>query len=77
MFENFNILGVDMTGYPDYLHYELGDQRVVQSWWTFRMERKSDKKVIALPVFFIHNFNEKGKITNEIIYYGEKLLQGK
>jgi hypothetical protein len=77
MFEKFDIVGIDVTGYPDYLHYEMGDQRVVQSWWTFRMERKADKKIISVPVFFIHNFNDKGKITSEIIYYGEKLLDAK
>lgn len=77
MFDQFDIVSIDVTGYPDYLHYELGDQRVVQSWWTFRLLRKSDKKIIAVPVFFIHNFNDKGKITNEIVYYGEKLLEAK
>lgn len=77
MLNAFDILGIEVTGYPDYLHYELGDQRVVQSWWTFHLQRKSDKKKIDLPVFIIDNFNEKGKITSELIYYGEKLLEAK
>jgi uncharacterized protein YkuJ len=77
MFDNFELLSIDVTGYPDYLHYELGNQDVVQSWWTYRLERKSDKKKIALPVFLIHNFDDKGKITAEIVYYGEKLLEAK
>ncbi len=77
LLDNFNLLGIDITGYPDYLHYELDNQDIVQSWWNFRLERKSDKKKITLSVFLIHNFDNKGKITNEIIYYGEKLLEAK
>jgi ketosteroid isomerase-like protein len=74
-FEKFEVNSIDVTGYPDYLHYELGDARVVQSWWNFRLTRKSDKKKITLPVFFIDNFDDKGKITSEIIYYSEKMLE--
>ena len=77
MLEAFNILRIEITGYPDYLHYELGDQRVVQSWWTFHLQRKSDKKNIDVPVFIIDNFNDKGKITSELVYYSEKLLEAK
>ena len=75
--EKFEINSIDVSGYPDYLHYEMGDARVVQSWWTFRLTRKSDKKKIALPIFFIDNFNDKGKITSEIAYYSEKVLEAK
>jgi hypothetical protein len=57
------------------LHYEMGDARVVQSWWNFRLTRKSDKKKIVLPIFFIDNFDDKGKIISEIAYYSEKLLE--
>jgi hypothetical protein len=77
LFESFNLVSIDVTGYPDYLHYELGDQRIVQSWWNFTLERKADKKKIVLPMFLIDNFNDKGKITSEIMYYGEKLLEAK
>lgn len=75
MFEMFDITSIDITGYPDYLNYELGNAKVVQSWWNFRMIRKSDKKNIVLPVFYIHNFNDEGKITSELVYYSEKLLE--
>ncbi|MHB1105696.1 MAG: nuclear transport factor 2 family protein [Lutibacter sp.] len=73
--EKFEITSIDVTGYPDYLHYELGDAKVVQSWWNFRFTRKSDKKNIVVPVFYIHNFNDAGKITSELIYYSEKMLE--
>lgn len=77
LLDKFKILSIDVTGYPDYLEYELGNQGVGQSWWTFQLERKSDKKKISLPVFLIHNFDDKGKITGEILYYGENLLAAK
>ncbi len=77
LFDSFDMISIDQTGYPDYMEYELDNQGVAQSWWTFRLERKSDKKKISLPVFMIHDFDDKGKITNEILYYGEKLLEAK
>jgi hypothetical protein len=75
MFEIFDITCIDVNGYPDYLNYELGNAKVVQSWWNFRMTRKSDKNKNVLPVFYIHNFNGEGKITSELVYYSEKLLE--
>ena len=75
LFDKFDLTSIDMVGYPDYLHYEMGDARVVQSWWNFRLTRKSDKKKIILPIFFIDNFNDKGKITSEIAYYSEKMME--
>jgi ketosteroid isomerase-like protein len=75
LFEKFDLTSIDMVGYPDYLHYEMGDARVVQSWWNFRLTRKSDKKKIVLPIFFIDNFDDKGKIISEIAYYSEKMME--
>ncbi|MFV8374127.1 nuclear transport factor 2 family protein [Flavobacterium sp. LB1P71] len=75
LFDKFDLTSIDMVGYPDYLHYEMGDAMAVQSWWNFRLTRKSDKKKIVLPIFFIDNFNDKGKITSEIAYYSEKLME--
>lgn len=77
MFELFDLVSIDQVGYPDYLHYELDDARVVQSWWKIRIIRKSDKKNIVLPMMFIDTFNDKGKIINEIAYYSEKILEAK
>lgn len=72
--ELYDIESIDMVGYPDYLHYEESDSRVVQSWWNYRIVRKSDKKKIKLPVFFIHRFNEDGNIVRSNAYYSEKLM---
>jgi hypothetical protein len=77
MFEIYDLVSIDQVGYPDYLHYELDDARVVQSWWKIRLIRKSDKKSIVLPMMFIDTFDDKGKITNEIAYYSQKILEVK
>jgi hypothetical protein len=77
MNEVFEIVSIDQVGYPDYLHYELDDARVVQSWWKIRLIRKADKKNLVLPMMFIDTFNDKGKIINEIMYYSEKVLEVK
>ncbi len=74
IFEKYDITGIDMVGYPDYLHYELGDARVVQSWWNINLVRKADKKAIVLPIHQIQDFNKEGKIISETAYYNAKLL---
>lgn len=70
----FEITGIDMVGYPDYLHYEMGDQGLVQSWWNINLIRKADKKAMILPIFYTMTFNDEGKITSETAYYNAKLL---
>ncbi len=77
MMENFEITGVDVQGYPDYLNYGLGNAKVVQSWWKLRMTRKSDDKKIEMPLFLIQDFNDEGKITGENAYYSQALMSGK
>jgi hypothetical protein len=71
----FDITSIDVVGYPDYLNYEMGNQKVVQSWWNFKMTRKSDNKKIVMPILFIDTFNDDGMITDEIAYYSDKLLE--
>ncbi len=74
IFEKYDITGIDVVGYPDYLHYEMGDARVVQSWWNINLIRKADKKAIVLPIHHIQDFNKEGKIISETAYYNAKLL---
>lgn len=71
---NFTINSFDEWGYPDYLEYDWGDSRVVQTWWKFRLTRKSDGEKIVLPVHFQDVFNQDGKITRRTAYYSQKLL---
>ena len=75
MMQQFDITSMDARGYPDYLNYELGDAKVVQSWWNCNMTRKSDNKKIVMPILFIDTFNDEGMITNEIAYYSDKILE--
>lgn len=72
--EKYDITSIDVSGYPDYLNYELGNGKIVQSWWNYKLIRKSDKKEIVLPVLFIHTFNDDGMIIFEVAYYSDKLL---
>lgn len=72
--ENFEINSIDVRGYPDYLNYEKGNAKIVQSWWTVRLTRKSDKKKIVIPMMVIHDFNDEGKIIRESNYYSDNLL---
>lgn len=72
--QKFEIASIDIVGYPDYLHYELGDARKVLSWWNYNLIRKSDKKAIVFPIHLSHDFNKDGKITSETAYYDPTLL---
>jgi hypothetical protein len=71
---DFEIKSIDMIGYPDYLEYEMEDGREVLSWWKYNLVRKSDKKVIVLPMHFSNSFDENGKIVAEMAYFSESLL---
>lgn len=73
--KDFELTSIDMQGYPDYLHYEMGDSRAVFSWWKFNLIRKSDKKAITLPVHLQDNFNADGKIIFETAYYSGAALK--
>lgn len=77
MLEGWTIESIDVRGYPDYLEYELGNAKVVQSWWDARMTRKSDGKKVILPLMLTHDFNDEGKITNETGYYTTQALSAK
>ena len=74
MLENWTVESIDVRGYPDYLEYERSG-KVVQSWWTARMTRKSDGKKIELPLMFIHDFNDDGMIVNESGYYTTQAMK--
>ncbi len=74
-FENFEIGSIEQTGYPDYVHYEMGNMGVMYSWWNFYFIRKSDKKEIKVPMHYAHNVGADGKITSERSYYNGNLLK--
>lgn len=72
-FKDFNntwdIVRLDIVGYPDYLEYDINNSKVVQSWWNLTVKRKSDGKNVTIPAMFIHRFNDDGKITRESGYF--------
>ncbi|MEB8345368.1 nuclear transport factor 2 family protein [Flavobacteriaceae bacterium KMM 6898] len=73
----FEINSIDVVGYPDYLEYDLRDGKAVQSWWKFRLTRKSDGKKIILPALYIHDFDDEGKIISSNSYISTKVLDAK
>ncbi len=75
--EKYEIESIDVVGYPDLLHYEMGDGYTVQSWWNFRLIRKSDKKKFVIPAMYTHDFNDEGKIERGISYISTKALDAK
>lgn len=77
MWEAYEFNSIDVVGYPDYLEYDLRDGKVVQSWWKFRMTRKSDSKEFVIPALYIHDFNDEGKIVGSSAYISTKVLDAK
>ncbi|GGK32597.1 hypothetical protein GCM10007962_28690 [Yeosuana aromativorans] len=77
MLKDWTIESIDVRGYPDYLEYELGGAKVVQSWWVARMTRKSDGKKVKLPIMLVHDFNDDGMITREAGYYTTQAMAAK
>ncbi|MGK0254281.1 MAG: hypothetical protein ACI9OE_001780 [Mariniflexile sp.] len=75
MIKDWTVDRMDVRGYPDYLEYELGNSKVVQSWWTARMTRKSDGKKVNFPIMLIHDFNDEGMITREAGYYTTRAME--
>jgi hypothetical protein len=75
LLEKFELVGVEQVGYPDYMHYDIGNSGVLYSWWNFHFVRNSDKKEIKLPVHYQHNVNDEGKFVNRISYYNGSLFK--
>ena len=74
MFANWTVTDLIEVGYPDYLEYDWKDSKVVLSWWTFKMKRKSDGKEVDLPVHFSDRFDNEGKIIRRTSYWNKSLL---
>lgn len=74
---DYDIVSIDMIGYPDYLEYEMNDGREVLSWWNYHLIRKSDKKALSVPMHFSDSFDADGKIVGEMAYYSNTLLAAK
>ena len=77
MMKLYDIQSVDVVGYPDYMEYELGNAKVVYSWWNIRLLRKKDKKEIVIPAHYSHRFNDEGMIISETGYFSYAHLEDK
>lgn len=64
-FKFFNDIKVKQYGYPDYLAYDQGNTRVVQSWWVWSGVSKKTGKSLTIPFVVFDWFNKDGKITKE------------
>ena len=74
MFADWTVTDLIEVGYPDYLEYDWRDSKVVLSWWTFKMKRKSDGKEVDVPVHFSDRFDNEGKIIRRTSYWNKSLL---
>ena len=67
-FDFYKDITVTPDGYPDYLHYKDGDQKVVQSWWHWAGTSKKTGAVVKINYVQFDTFNSAGKIAFESIY---------
>tara|TARA_Y100000768_G_scaffold220037_1_gene165891 strand:+ start:74 stop:997 length:924 start_codon:yes stop_codon:yes gene_type:complete len=74
VFENFDLISIDESGYPDLLEYN-GDGMTVLSWWIMTFKDKRNSKNIELYLHRSDTVNEEGKIINTILYYNGQLLK--
>lgn len=71
----FDIVSIDMNGTPNLVHLNKNKGTRVQSWWTFKLIRKSDRKKMEIPAMYTHTFNSKGKIIRTKSYVDLDLFE--
>jgi len=60
---------LEQSGYPDAIYYQKdGGQWVVYSWWWVMNTDAETGETSRDFLHMTHNFNEEGKVDNEIIY---------
>jgi ketosteroid isomerase-like protein len=64
-FKFFKDITVKQFGYPDYLAYDEGNDKVVQSWWTWTGTSIKTGKTLKITFVVFDWFNKDGKITKE------------
>ena len=76
VFDKFEIVNFEQTGYPDFMKYEMqSDGGTLYSWWNVHLRRKSDKKMIKVPMHYDMVVSKEGKIVSCISYYNAALLK--
>ena len=76
VFDKFELVSFEQTGYPDFMKYEMqNDDGTLYSWWNVHLRRKSDKKMIKVPMHYDMVVSKEGKIVSCISYYNAALLK--
>ena len=76
VFDKFELVSFEQTGYPDFMKYEMqSDGGTLYSWWNVHLRRKSDKKMIKVPMHYDMVVSKEGKIVSCISYYNAALLK--
>ncbi len=61
-------------GYPDCMHYGLGDMYVVYAWWNMEVT-DADGESIEYPMMTSHYFNGEGKVNGIHVFYSSNHLE--
>ena len=67
-FKFFKDITVKQFGYPDYLVYDQGADKVAQAWWTWTGTSIKTGKKLQIEFVVFSWFNKDGKITQEGTY---------
>jgi hypothetical protein len=67
-FTYYDSIRIKPFGYPDYLNYIDGDQKVVQSWGVWFGKSKKTGNTLRIDFVQFDDFNKDGKITFETLY---------
>ena len=67
-FTYYDSIRIKTVGYPDYLNYVDGDQKVVQSWGTWSGKSKKTGNKLSIDFVQFDTFNNNGKIVFESLY---------
>lgn len=73
-FANYDNIEMVQHGYPDCFYYDKTNHYAVQSWWKCSVTNKEKKKNTYL-LMMGHNFDNNGKITNEMLYFSTNHLE--
>lgn len=67
-FTYYDSIHIKPIGYPDYLNYIDGDQKVVQSWGAWFGKSKKTGNTLRIDFVQFDTFNNDGKIIFESLY---------
>jgi hypothetical protein len=67
-FTYYDSIRIKTVGYPDYLNYVDGNQKVVQSWGTWFGKAKKTGNTLRVDFVQFDTFNNDGKIVFETLY---------